>query len=74
MTEDEVRTAVRAMLAVMDRLAGRTRTAADDMLIQILKSNEAKLTAAVAELVKDPVQPPPPERVAAALAAVGIRC
>jgi hypothetical protein len=74
MTEDEVRTAVRAMLAVMERLAGRTRSAADDMLIQILKSNEAKLTAAVAELVKDPVQPPSPERVAAALGSVGIRC
>src|SRR5262249_39647060 len=74
MTEDEVHTAVRAMLAVMDRLAVRTRSAADDLLVQILKSNEAKLTAAVAELVKDPVQPASPERVAAALAAVGIRC
>jgi len=74
MTENEVRSAVRAMLAIMDRLARRTRTAADDMLVQILKLNEAKLTAAVAELVKDPVQPPSPERVAGALAAVGIRC
>jgi hypothetical protein len=74
MTGDEVRTAVRAMLAVMDRLAVRTRTTADDLLIQVLKSNEAKLTAVVADLVKDPVQPPSPERVAAALAVVGIRC
>jgi hypothetical protein len=74
MTDDEVRTAVRATLAVMARLAERTRSTADDLLIQIVKSNEAKLTAVVAELVKDPPQPPSPERVAAALAAVGIRC
>ena len=74
MTEDEVRPAVRAMLAVLERLAGRTRTAADDLLVQILKSNEAKLTVVVAELVKDPDQPSSPERVTAALAAVGIRC
>jgi hypothetical protein len=72
MTEDEVRTTVRATLAVMTRLAEKTRTSADDMLIQILRSNEARLTAAVLDLAKDPT-PPAPERVAAALAAAGIR-
>jgi hypothetical protein len=74
MTEDEARAAVRVTLAIMARLAERTRTGADDVLVQILSSNETKLTAAVVELMKDPVQPPSPERVAAALAVVGIRC
>ena len=72
MTEDEARTAVRATLAVMTRLAEKTRTGADDLLIQILRSNEAKLTTAVLELAKDPT-PPTSERVSAALAAVGIK-
>lgn len=71
MTEDEARVAVRATLAVMTRLAGKTRTAADDLLLQILRSNEAKLAAAVLDLTRDPT-PPSPERVAAALANVGI--
>jgi hypothetical protein len=72
MTEDEARVAVRATLAVMTRLAEKTRTAADDLLLQVLRSNEARLSAAVLDLTKDPT-PPTPERVAAALAAVGIR-
>ena len=72
MTEDEARTAVRATLAVMTRLAEKTRTAADDILLQIVRSNEAKLTTAVLALANDPA-PLSPERVGAALAAVGIR-
>ena len=73
MTDDEVRTAVRATLAVLTQLAQRTRTPADDPLLQLLRQNEARLTAAVADLLRDPAQPPTAERVAAALAAVGIR-
>ena len=72
MTDDEARTAVRATLAVMTRLAEKTRTSADDLLVQILRTNEARLTTAVLELTKDPT-PPSPERVAAALATAGIR-
>ena len=71
MTEDEARIAVRATLAVMTRLAEKTRTAADDVLTQILRSNEARLTTAVLELAKDST-PPTPERIAAALATAGI--
>ena len=73
MTDDEVRTAVRATLAALTQLAQKTRTPADDLLLQLLRQNESKLTTAVAALLKDPVQPPTPERVTAALAAVGIR-
>lgn len=72
MTEDEARTAVRATLAVMTRLAEKTRTGTDDLLVQLLRSNEARLTKAVLELARDPT-PPTPERVSAALAAVGIK-
>jgi hypothetical protein len=40
--------------------------------MQILRSNEARLTTAVLALANDPV-PLSPERLATALAAVGIR-
>jgi hypothetical protein len=73
MTDDEVRTAVRATIAVMARLAEKTRTGTDDLMVQLLRTTEARLTTAIANLLKDPVQPPTPERVSAALAAVGIR-
>ena len=72
MTDDEAQTAVRTTIAVMAQLAGRTRTAADDLLVQILKSNETRLTTAVIDLLKDPT-PPTTERISAALAAVGIK-
>lgn len=73
MTRDEVRTVVLATLAVMARLAERTRTPADDLLVAILRSNQDRLTDAVQALLADPVQPPSAERVTAALDAVGIR-
>jgi hypothetical protein len=71
MTENEARAAVRATLAVMTRLAEKTRTSADDVLLQILRSNESKLAAAVLDLARD-ADPPTAERVTAALSAVGI--
>lgn len=73
MTQDEARTAVRTTLALLAKIAERTRTPADDLLIQIVHQNEAKLATAVVELSKDAVQPPSAERMTAALAAVGIR-
>jgi hypothetical protein len=73
MTEPEVRGTVRATLAVLTQLAARTRTPADDLLVQILTANESRLTGVVLDLLNDPVQPPTPERVTAALAAAGIR-
>ena len=72
MTDDEARTAVRTTIAVMAQLAGRTRTATDDLLVQLLRSNEAKLSAAVIQLTKEPL-PPTAERISAALAAVGVK-
>ena len=72
MTDDEARIAVRTTIAVMAQLAGRTRTATDDLLVQLLKSNEAKITTAVTDLSKD-ATPPMSERISAALAAVGIK-
>jgi hypothetical protein len=72
MTDDETRNAVRMTIAVMAQLAGRTRTAADDLLVQILQSNETRLTSAIIDLLKVPT-PPTAERISAALAAVGIK-
>lgn len=73
MTEAEARTAIQATLAVMSRIADRTRTPADNLMVQILRTSEAKLAAAVRDLASDPIQPPTPERVAAALSAAGIQ-
>ncbi len=72
MTAEEAKVAVQATLAVLTRLAEKTRTGADDLLLQILHSNETRLAAAVFDLAKDG-SPPTPERVTAALSAVGIR-
>lgn len=69
MTEQDAATAVRATLAVMARLAEQTRTPTDNVLVQMLQSNESRLTRAVLALGD---QPATPERVAAALASVGI--
>ena len=72
MTEEEARTAVRTTIAVMARLAQSTRTTVDNVLVEILRGNEARLTAAVLELANDPTQPPSPERISQALSTVGI--
>jgi len=72
MTDDEAHIAVRATLALLTRVAEKTRSPVDDLLMQILARNEAKLATAVRELAKDPT-PPTPERIAAALTAVGIK-
>lgn len=73
MTYDEVRAAVRATLAVVSRLAGCTRTPADDVFTAVLRANEARLADAVAELLKDPNQPLTADRVKAALQGVGVK-
>ncbi|MSR51767.1 MAG: hypothetical protein EXS09_00570 [Gemmataceae bacterium] len=73
MTEDEARIAVRTTFAVLARMAAKTRTQADDLLLQMLQANESKLVSAVHSLANDPVQPPAAHRVADALAEVGIR-
>jgi hypothetical protein len=73
MNQDVAHTAVRATLAVLERLAKRTRTPADDLLFQMLRANEGRLVDAVASLIAEPDQPPTDDRVAAALQHVGIR-
>jgi hypothetical protein len=72
MTRDEVRTAVRTTLAVMRRIAEKTRTRTDDVMVTILQLNEERLVDAVEALLKGPTQPPTEEQIAAALASVGI--
>jgi hypothetical protein len=72
-TRDEIKTVLAAMLAVMGKIAEKTRTPADDMMVAILKANEEKLTTALVSLLSDPAQPPSGERVTEALNTVGIR-
>jgi predicted unusual protein kinase regulating ubiquinone biosynthesis (AarF/ABC1/UbiB family) len=73
MSQDEVKTVVGVTLAVMGRIAERTRTKADDLMVAILRANQDRLTQAVHSLLTQPQQPPTDEQVALALAAVGIR-
>ncbi len=73
MTHDDVRAVVKTTLAVVGRVANCTRTPADDVFTAVLRSNEARIAAAVAELMKDPNEPLTAERVAAALQAVGVK-
>jgi hypothetical protein len=72
MDSTEIRSVVRTTLAVIEQITTRTRTPADDALVRILKGNLDKLAAAVESLSREPEQPPAPERVKAALEAVGI--
>ena len=73
MQRDEVRAAVLATLAVLARVAERTRTQADDLMVSILRANKDRLAEAVLALLEDPALPVTEERVAEALASVGIR-
>lgn len=72
MNRESVKTVVRATLLVMDQIAKRTKTQADDWMIAILQSNEERLVDAVMKLITDIQQPPTDELVVAALASVGI--
>lgn len=73
MSRDEVKTVVRATLVMMQKLADRTRTRADNLMVTILRANEDRLTDVVEELVREGEQPPSDEKVTQALAKVGIR-
>ena len=72
MDPNAARTAVRTTLAVLGRLARRTRTPADDLLAQMLRANEDRLVEAVADLLAQVDQPPGDDDIAAALKRVGI--
>jgi hypothetical protein len=67
-----IETAVRTTLATLSRIAGRTRSQADDVMTQILCSNEGRIVEAVERLLAAPDQPPTDEQIAAALRDVGI--
>jgi len=73
MTEDEARIAVRTTFTILARVAAKTRTQADDLLLQMLQANESKIVSAVNALANNPIQPPTAELISAALAHVGIR-
>ena len=72
MDPNAARAAVRTTLAVLARLARRTRTPADDLLAQMLRANEDRLVEAVADLLAQAGQPPGDDDIAAALKRVGI--
>jgi hypothetical protein len=69
---EDARAAVEATLAVVEAVAARTRSQADDLLVAMLRANRDRLAEAVLALLEDSARPPTAERVAAALATVGI--
>ncbi|MFO0969968.1 MAG: hypothetical protein U0793_30825 [Gemmataceae bacterium] len=72
MDKESVQVVVRATLALMERIAKRTRTPADDLMTAILRSNQDRLVAATLSLLSGPDQPPTDEQVVKALESVGI--
>lgn len=74
MDRDSLKTVVRATLMLMTRIAKRTRTQADDLLVSILQANEERLVDALAVLLSDSGGGVPTEQqVVQALERVGIR-
>lgn len=72
MSRDEVKSVLDVTLAVLGQIARGTRTQADDLMVAILRSNEERLIEVVLALLSDPTLPLSPERISAALEAVGI--
>jgi hypothetical protein len=73
MDRESVQTVVRATLTLTARIAKRTRSQADDLLISILQANEERLVDAVAALLLNSAgQPPTEDQVVQALKSVGI--
>jgi hypothetical protein len=70
---EEVRKVVRTTLAVFARIANRTRTQADDLLVAMLRAQEDRLVDAVVALVADPNATLTDDIIAKALEQVGIR-
>ncbi len=73
MDREIVKLAVRTTLALLARLALRTRTPSDDLMSAMLKSNEERIVDAVLELANDPAQPPTEAQITQALQHVGIK-
>jgi hypothetical protein len=73
MERESVQAVVRTTLVLMTRLAQRTRTQADDLMVSILRANEDRLVDAVVTLMESADRPPTDEQVAEALARVGIQ-
>jgi len=72
MTREEVQTTVRTTLIALARIAQRTRTPVDDVMVQILRSNEARLVEAVVAVLGSSKQPPSEDAIVQALEKVGI--
>jgi hypothetical protein len=73
MTHDEIKTVVQVMLIALSRIAARTRTPTDDLMVSILKSNEARLVEAATKALETKAQPPTEEQVVEALRGVGMQ-
>ena len=73
MEREEVRKVVRTTLAVLARIAKRTQTQADDLLVGMLKAKEDRLVDAIMTLLADPNSTLTDDIIAKALEQVGIR-
>lgn len=73
MTRDQVKCVVRTVLMVIARIAKKTTTQADDLMLAALESNQERLVDAVQKLLADGGQMPTDDQVAQALSSVGIK-
>jgi hypothetical protein len=73
MDREQVKKVVHATLALFSRIAKRTRTQADDLLMALLQAKEEQLINAVMVILAETNETPTDEQVVRALEQVGIR-
>jgi hypothetical protein len=73
MDRESMRLVVRTTLILLARLAQRTRTPADDLLVTMLQAKEDQLVDAVMHLKNNSNATPTEEQIVEALKSVGIK-
>jgi hypothetical protein len=73
MERENVKLIVRTVLAMLTKIAGRTRTQADDLLASMLRANEERLVDAVLKVSEGGGGAPTDAQIVEALATVGIK-
>lgn len=73
MDRESVKLAVRTTLLLLNRVARRTTTQADDFMASVLQSNEERIVNAVMKLNTGTQEVPTDDQIVAALVSVGIK-
>jgi hypothetical protein len=74
MNHDQVKCVVQIVLAIMAKVARKTSTPADDLMVSVLESNQDRIADVALRLVpKEGCQLPTDAQIATALHAAGIK-